>query len=151
MLRNLCDLARPLSLLTGIPRRGGDHHTKNRNYTPGSRQRHGQQLPHRMHILQRVPPNAGTQNYLSGAFHTPGTRRGEGCSLELSWPPGGVVVHPRMTIPFTDNLEWRGNTDPGLQFLVWGRSFVPKTESSYRFRGGARPHEGLDGPRETRD
>lgn len=49
------------------------------------------------------------------------------------------------------SIEWKGYTDPGLQFLVWGRSFVPKTESGYRFQGGAKAHEGLDDPREALD
>lgn len=106
-----------------------------------------------MHILQRVPPHAGTQNYLSGALHTPGTRRGWGLGGLLSgaqlaaWRGCGASTH---AIAFTDNFDWKGYID-GLWFLMWGRSFGPKTESGYRFWGGARSHEDLDDPRETLD
>lgn len=143
--------------LTGVPRGGGDHRTKDKGLQTWDGQRHGQQLPHRMHILQRIPPNAGTQNYLSGAFHTPGTGRGEGCSLELSWLPGGVVgpcAASRHVIPFIDNLEWRGYTEPGLWFLV-GEGDLPHSsfcgKSGYRIQGGDRSCRGLDDPRESLD
>lgn len=37
------------------------------------RERHGQQLPHRMHLLQRIPPHAGTQDHLSGTTDQSGS------------------------------------------------------------------------------
>ena len=84
-----------------------------RDYRPGLCWRHGQRLPYRMHILQRVPPHAGTQDHLSGAIRARGAGgrggRGEGRSRELKqgawkqWIPVPRAVRSHTTPSFTED------------------------------------------------
>lgn len=53
-------------------------------------------------------------------YQVPSTLPGMGEEGDAFWSSAGRLEGLWVPVsPFTDNLEWRGYTEPGLWFLVW--------------------------------